>query len=905
MADAFLKYLQDYGSKALKDPQNIPEPDVSVPADKVLSLFKSLKNDVNSPLDVGIYCALQNIIHKTWKSMKADERNSLRSNLIAVAKNKINPIAMGRLSDAYLVAYQLSELKWPELADLIFKSNPKFEFLGYLFVRYCTTCNSAFFTQKVLDIMLVITELLESASTSVQTGLIIVFSNLNIQKVLQQKPEFYETIWKAVINVYSKDPERIHVLSQSLDNIFEKAPVLIEAKPKAISDALAAVKTDVSTAKVLIQLICYLSLENVKELLNKLKKASNSPVEITSAIYEGPLTDIQPSVLNEITQSLKSGKTDTELAVYAPFAAINKDYSILNEILDDKKVPRVLVGLKAFELMANDNIELDFIPDDDVLNKTVEYLSHSNQQIASAAFATMTSLIENDVFTQVDDSVLLLSQFDKITEANRPLFFKLVSSLLKVDGVEDEIVDKVFDFAYLLIRNNQKYSIECLHLFNVMFYSNEREELLTPIVDDLLPFAIKIIVNKDSNGLVQALRSIALFVSLEDDVDKKKITPLFPQIFDIADKDKSAKIKAEAAVSLITIALKFKDESMFQRCFDFISTFSKSSELPLVRACAKIGHSLIETKFAGPSLDKLCLIALGTSDPQGLNSLLRAIKNLMSVAKSDNILKLLDSLLDGTHPVYKRKNPSVFVDRNTQIFKFIRAACSYIPSREGVALEILIHRIHEVPISMFVVYLNSIVKYDTIPPNLAADLAKLLARSMDGSTPTIDEAVLDGLMKLVRNDKNVYNIDILASQMGYYWERMDDEGGWRAAVGTTLLELTGMGAEVEDDIINDILADYPFAGQIGRCEIGSKALVAIMDSSRKNNAIAPIVAKCLADVLTLSIQKMRELELTETTRNEMKRVLKKIFAQNKAIQTEIAKAFEEPERLKQRFQSLL
>lgn len=909
MSDSFLKSLQDYGTQILgiKDVSQIPEPSFTVPADKVLTLFKSLKNDANSPLDTGIYCAFPNIVQNTWESLKSDARTTLKANLITSSHNKINQKAMGRFADSFITVYQLSEYKWPELTDLILKSTTKFEFLGFLFVRYCSTCNSAFFTQKVLDIMQVITDYLDSAQTSVQTGLIIIFSNLNIQKVLQQKPEFYENIWNAIFNVYTKDPERIRILSQALDTMFDKVPVLIEDTPKAVSNAISSIKTDINLAKPLIQLICYLSLQSVKDLLTKLKKVTNPLVDVVSTIYEGPLSDIQPQIMKEIISFLKAGKSDIEIALYAPFAAVNKDQSILSEVLDDKKVNRVLVGLKAFEFMANDNVDQDFIPDDKVLEKTYKYLTHSNQQIATSSFLTMKSLIENDVFTQVDDCINLLSVFEKVAEPNRPNFFKLLTCMLKVDAVSDEIVDKIFDFTYILIRNDPKYSIECLHLFNVMFYTNERVELLTPVVEDLLPFSIKIIKEKNASGLVQALRSIALFISLDDNIDKKKITPLFPQIFDIADHGQTSKIKAEAAVSMITIALKYDDESLYQRCFNFISTFSKQpNDIPLIRACAKIAHSMIDTKYATPSLDLLCQDALIATEPVSLNSLLRAIKHLMEVAQSEKVLKLLESFLDGNHPIFRRRNPAIFVDRDTQILSFLVKCCSYSPERSPLIVEVLIRRVHEAPISMLVVYLKAINKFESISQPLSSNFAKFLARSMDGSTPTIDEIVLDSLMKLVRNDQKVYNIDILASQMTYYWERMEDEGGWRAAVGTTLLELAGYGAQIEDDLIVDVLADYPFSSQIGRCEIASKGIVKIMDNKNRNNSgIAPIVARCLADVLTLSIQKMRELELTETTRNEMKSVLKKIFDANPQIKNEIAKAFEQPERLKQRFQALL
>ena len=907
MAESLSKSLQAYGNSilSLKDSSKIPEPCFTVAAGDFLALLKSVKSDATSPQDVGLFCAARRGISDGWRSFSASDKENIKSSLLKASSSRMNKLVMGRFADAVIEAYKLSEYKWPELADFIFKATPKTEFHGFLFVRYCTTCNTAFYTQKALDIIMMISELIDGACTSVQTGLVVIFSNLNIQKALQQKPELYEAVWKAVLNVYTNDPERIRILSQALDAMFDKVPVLYDASPKAVVAAINNVKTDINSAKPLIQLICYLSLQNVKDLLAKIKAVKNAPVEIESALNDGPISEIPESITKELVPTLKNGKSDVEIAIYAPFAVANNDASILNEIMDDKKIPRVLVGLKAFEIFAKDNDEDEFVPDDEILGKTLLYLSHSNQEITTYAFAAMKSLIESDSFSQVDDCANLIAQFEKISESNRVHFFELLSALLKVEGIDDSIVDKVFDFAYLLIRNNSKYAIDCLHLFNVMFYSNERDELLTPVVDDLLPFAIQIIKNKESKGYVQALRAIALFVSLDDNIDKKKITPLFTQIFDIADHDKAPKNKAEAAVSLITIALKFKDESLFQRCYDYISVFSKSTELPLIRACAKIGHSLFDTKFAGPSLDALCQIALNTTDTAALNSLLRAIKNLMVVAKSQKVVTLLDALLSGSHPIYNHKNPSVFVDRETQIFKFIRHACDYIPEREPAIIETLIRRIHEVPISMFIVYLRAINKFDSIPTNLASILAKLLARSMDGSTPTIDEIVLDSLMKLIRNDKTVFNIDILASQMVYFWDKMEDEGGWRASVGCSILELTSMGAEVDDDVLTDVLADYPFANQVGRCEMASKSIVSIIDGPRNNTGIAPIIARCLADVLTLSVPKMRDLELTETTRNEMKRVIKKIFTQNKSILAEISKSFQEPERLKQRFQTLL
>lgn len=909
MSDTISKSLQDYGTKILpiKDASQIPEPEFSVQSQNVLNLFKLITNNSDSPLDIGIYCALPTIIRESWPALKQEEKDSLKAALITSSHNKINKIAMGRFADSYILTYQLSNFKWPEFADLIFKTSPKFELIGFLFVRYCSTCNSAFFKQKAADIVSIITELLDKAQTSVQTGLIIVFSNLDIQKVLQQNPDFYENIWRAILNVYANDAERIKVLSQAIDNMYEKVPVLIDADPKVVTDAIAALSNDLAPAKPLIQLMCYFSASVLKTLLTKLKNMTSPPTEIIEMLYNSSIADVQPQIMEEICAFLQPCKTDIDFALFAPFAAVNKTQTILTEILDDKKVVRVLIGLKALELMAKDNVDQDFIPDDAVLDKTVLYLTHANQEIALAAFSAMKSLIENDVFIQLDDCVSLLAAFEKVAEPNKPLYFKLVSSLLKVDAVEDDIVDKIFDFAYLLIRNHPQYSIDCLHLFNVMFFSAEREDLLTPIVDELLPFSIKIINDKDPKGLVQALRSVALFVSLEDSIDKKKITPLFPIIFDIADNGQTSKIKAEAATSMVTIALKFDDESLYQRCFNFISTFSKQPhEIALVRACSKIGHSMLNTKFAGPSLDLLCEDALHTTDPSALNSLLRAIKNLMTVATSPKVLDLLESLLTGAHPIYRRKDPANFVDRETQILKFFVRCCSYEPSRAPMIIEILVRRIHDVPISMFVVYLRAINKFDSIPTPLASDLARLLARSMDGSTPTIDENVLDTIMKLIRNDKTVYNIDILASQMSYYWDNMKDEGGWRAAVGTAILELAGLGAEVDNDIIVDVLADYPFSTQIGRCENASKGLVAIMNNTTRNNTeIAPIVAKCLADVLTLSVPKMRDLELTETTRNEMKRVLKAIFDHNTAIRDEIAKAYQEPERLHQRFQTLL
>jgi phenylpyruvate tautomerase PptA (4-oxalocrotonate tautomerase family) len=95
---------------------------------------------------------------------------------------------------------------------------------------------------------------------------------------------------------------------------------------------------------------------------------------------------------------------------------------------------------------------------------------------------------------------------------------------------------------------------------------------------------------------------------------------------------------------------------------------------------------------------------------------------------------------------------------------------------------------------------------------------------MSAATPFLNEIMLRFVMKIVRYRLPRFTIDIFLEEV------KDEDIGWRAALGTAILELCVFGAEMDEDVIQEVLSSEPFAAEFGKSHEATVALIQMVNS---------------------------------------------------------------------------
>jgi hypothetical protein len=667
-------------------------------------------------------------------------------------------------------------------------------------------------------------------------------------------------------------------LTPGLTELFERAnsPDRI---PQAVTLLLDSLTDDVEITRPLLRLIRYLPIEPIRILFDKLRliiEHKECHLEIIGIIYdEGCSSDPPENIFKELAAVYKEdSEDDSSLAIYAPLAAVASDYDILDEIINPRSPLRVQIALKSCEYMANDNVSLDFEPSEDVLDTILELLHDSMIELRTSAFSCLSSLIENDVFIEPDDIEELLATFPEILVEDYPTFFKLLQTLINVDELDHLSLEKVVDFAYLNLRVHNRLIRDSLKILK--WTAEAEESYVKCVVDDILPFALQLLDSSNEKEFGTAVNSILLYLSLEPEA----VIPFVDlnKLLHIAETHENERIKGKAGILFAALETRTgKDESV-----RIIDDFVCSKSLRLIRSAGEMGRFF---RTSSRVYQILSQAAMTIRDSKVLDTLLIALRQCLKVKLPGcDGIELAKTFLSGTHPIFNRKPPAAFHNRKSQIYRFL--ALVQMPEVERT----LLNWFTEAPFPMMGSHLEAISKL-TFSTNLYALWVKTFTRKMANSTPYLNEIMLGFVMKIIRIDHSSIDIDFLVSQLTYFLEEVNDEElGWRAALGTAILELCAFGAEMDEDVIQEVLSSYPFAAHFGKTREATVAMIVMVNSGQWDE-IKAAVAVSFTQALTMSMTSLKDHDIGIELRNEMLEMTTTIFNEDQRIRKGALEAF--------------
>jgi hypothetical protein len=840
-----------------------------VPAD-LLSLLQILAGGPEDSLQIGISNVALSVVNQNFSLLTASEIAGLKALLLACISRAQHEKSMERFADTVIDTYKRTGQDWPELIDFIFDPHNRNCVIGYLFVRFMGTVKAVFYEAHKPEIMGLVTDLLPICPIAVQTGLLLILSGVADRSDFEDSPELFDLAWGCALSVAS-DKNRVSKLIAGLTELFAKASH-IERTPAPVAAVLDSLAT-LDSARPLLRLVRYLPTAPIRALLDGLQQLADAAelhLEICDAVYsEACASDPPEAIFKELSLVYKEqSEEDSALALWAPLAAVASDHDILDEIVNPHSPLRLRIALKACEYMANENVSLDFEPSEDVLDTVLVLLHDSMPALRAAAFSCLAALIRNDVFVDPEYVEHLFDTFPDLLPDDYPPFFELLSILAHVDDLDHIALGAVFDFAYLNLRVHGRLVRDSLRVLR--WVADADEDLVKCVVDDLVPFAVALLESADERDFAVAVKSLLLYLSLEPEA----VVPFvdLPRLLEIADGGQNERVRGSAAVLFAALESRTDREESVR----IIEEFVREGSPALIKSAGQIGRFFCRNPRVYYALSK---VAASIRDSKVLDTVLVALRQCLKAGVPDcDGVALARLFLSGAHPIFNRKPPAAFHNRKSQIYRFLSRV--RIPEVE----ETLMHWFESAPFPMMGSHLEAISKL-TLSPALYARWVNIFTRKMANSTPFLNEIMLGFVMKIVKDDQSTIDIDFLVSQLTYFLEEVaDEELGWRDALGTAILELCALGAEMDEEVIKEVLSGYPFAAEFGKTRRATIALIAMVNSGEWDD-IRAAVAVSFAQVLTMSRAQLSDHDVGSELHAAMLEMTEQIFGQDRLIRT--------------------
>lgn len=910
--------LAEFGSQIMNpiDGVAILEPVCDINADQLVELVMKPQGDPESPLEVGIFNVLPHLLAYLWKDMTEEQREAIKSQLLKALSFNLHVKSDPRVADACIEVFNNCEKKWDALVDAVFSDNDK-RVQGFLFVRFVQACEPAFVEQNLDRIVEMVAKLLPQSPCYVQTGLMVILSGTDVSAAFKARPQLLELVWGAVLHIVTDEPEWTESIIPVIADLCEDAPELENETPKCVESAIEAIH-DVKSAQPVMHVVSFLSGPLLVKLLEKLNEVATVetkdevPVELIKMIDEAPFDMISDERMKLVSDLVKS-KIDSAagLVLFAPLSAHiattfgpDNIWAVVEKCLSQDPL-HICLGLKVFECISNYTDDLDFDLPDSLMYKFVEFLTHELESVKSAAFATLGSLIENDAFIHTDQVERLVKVYPSIVKPDLIRFFKLLRKVLRVEGLSDDVIVMLFKFAMSTVTESSDVLVraQCLSIISCVA-SQDADDLVVEEIKKLSPIAVELMKSDDPAGYSYASRVLVLFVSIAPDVCRRSVLSLLPKFFSISEgaSELSVKIQANVAVALASILVRLNIEKDFQKLVDIVKRFVESHENHLISAAAVITEILRSAK-AEINLKLyhlLASVALEVRDCVVFNALLNALRKILKSYEvpEDETLPLYTSILTGAHPIFNRRPPSIFTDKQTKIFSYLLAVAIRYPSQVERIAPAIVSWLTKAPpfmVSSYLELIEHLVEQKAVKGDAASQTVRILLNHIGLQRGTLEEVVAGIVMMIMKQDPNAVDKNELIAQFCEFWKKPNkkDSKGWRAQVGTGILELVALGATAEDDVINEIIATYPPDEEFGQADNMSLAIITILDdTTEKWNQVLPAAIRAFVNVLMLKKEERDALHIEASTAQKMKVSLKQALAKNPAIEREIRRGFQ-------------
>lgn len=881
--------LSSYGSEILSTNEaiSVQSPELSLNCQQIIDIFSQLPNNTDSPLFIGFFNCLAAKINANAKDFTKEQIQTLQAKLLQLINQPIHEKAVCGFSDSCITVLNIVNKEWPQIIDYVF-SNPTKELSGYLLVRLIGALGRSFVLKNENKVYPIISSLLPLCSISLKSSLITVIFSGNPDVAFTTQPTLLHNFWSAILTIYIEAPQRITFLEPLIEGIFHFAPKSLHQETDLIQSTLNKL-TSVEQAKPLLNLIQYMSVDAITSIINFFVEHIDDPIKLSETLYKGKLSDISDDVFDSIAKTLK-GNIDTlkGFATYIPFAAVSEDMSILEKV-ESKDEATACIAMTGLALMSNDNDDLEFEPPQEILNFVIYSLISDSKALRDAAYHTLGKLIKNDVIIDDENTILITHMYKKIKEEDTEKFFKLLRLILDVVDVDKEVVEKIFDFAYIKIRQSDKNADNFLRLF-CEIDGVHNEDVVLYVVEDLFPIAINILNQPISYPSISAARSLLLFLHLNQKLIAPHIRNLVPLFYKTAQESTDIKIKGSFGVFFADAIVTLKISERFSEAVSMVEKYIQSDNTKLMKYASVMAGYLAKTQYGLQIFNYLYPIALKDTNPKTLNPILEALHTLNIYADGCDSMPLAESFMSLKHPIYGRKSIAMFNDRKTNIPLYLQSVAMRLPLETPRIVSVLIQWFDAAPRSMYSVYLDALNSL-TVDKENAIRFVNLLNERIRGLSSALDEVMLGIIMKFIRKDQSLLDITAFCDKLVDFWKGFDDQNGWEASVGSAILELARMGMKVEYDVVEDIMSCYPFDPDYGKCAPLTESIIDMLESEKWTDLV-PIVGQCFSDFLTLRITEYLKFDIDKHTAYEIKRVLKAILETNPPLTQKIMQEYQ-------------
>jgi hypothetical protein len=919
-----VEVIRAFGEKILSGDPFVEEPTISVTPDELTSLLSIPAGDPLSAVEVGFFNVLYHLIFENWISIDP-LIPGIQSKLVEFIRAPLNNHSVEPLADVCIELYKRARLNWPELINAVFDETP-LPITSFLLPGVIFWNDNAFVSSNESKIFGPFERLLVEADTRAQVALLNALPKAVSEKVFASRPGLLDAAWTSAIRILTEYPGRWTYFRPFLEELF-----IGEANQPSAAAAIAAI-SDEKSAEIVLQLIACLNGESLLAFLGKLDDIAAAaisetglvPRELIAAIDKAALDEISEANLKVIAEFVRQRvEKESGLALFAAFFAVigleygpEDAFSVIANCFAHQDSIRICLGLKCFECVSgySDNVAFE-IPD---FSPHLSLLSTDSEVVRAAAFAALSGLIENGVFISEKDVNALLEQYPRISEGNCLQFFKLLRKLLRVEEVAGEVVDLVADFAAETLKTAQAAIVRAQLLSIICAVGGVREEALPEASPELVTVAADLLKSNESATFTFASRALAMFVSEKPELARRPASSLLPKLFDIAagTLQVAPKTQGNVALALTSVVICLDRSQEFPRIVNMVSAFLESREPHLVESAAAIAEVMRNADDSATLLSLFRLLAASasaTADHSQLDAVLNAARKILKTEAipEDDVAPLLELILSGRHRVFERKLPALFEDKQTAIHGFLKAVAVRFPGRVPAIRAFVLDWFYQCPPYLLASFLEAIAFLADggfITGEAGTRTAGVLLAGIAPGEDDMNEVLLGNLVTLVKADPTILDKDRLVAALLLYWEDLtkhDHTAGWRAQLGTGILELCALGAELDDDVVHEVLADFPYDARYGKATDLSKAICTMMDDpTGKWNHIAPAVGKT---ILSLLIRKdaITEHSLAQPVVDSLRRVLKKIFVSSPSVERELKKPYLKNRPLLNRLNSLL
>lgn len=547
-------------------------------------------------------------------------------------------------------------------------------------------------------------------------------------------------------------------------------------------------------------------------------------------------------------------------------------------------------------------------------------LVDKDKRIQKFANKAVKQMISSQICYTKQAATLIISQFSKYTEEQRPLFFGLLSRFLDNEETPQlAIVQKIYDFSIPLLKSEDPNLVA--HGIEVL---SEIASLSFDYIGEALNAAFDAAINLSSHK--QYFSEISnFFLSISQNSPQYKAAQIeekLPILVDSLTDEESGtrKKRLERAESLSSIIIGNKKEKVNTELLSKIIKFTIDSieDGETIYICALVIalSKQLDEESAKLIFKKFEKLGREETDSVKLNSILHTMKKLMKLYSIDSIDFVTDILNGnikyfGGLPVYTVQDPK------TMIFLFITMYVRKFPQKSAEICDKLID---------FVPNVSYVLLPSILEPIATGITTEIVSKDKTGQLcssilETLDKLILDDDLEICACIEILRTVNKQYSSLDYpktltvlkqllESSQENEELPLEGTIIHFIFELilneleNNSDAQLDNEFILNIVKKLPLPPQMRySAEIMSMLTNDFMPNQEKFGFMS--FQGLLSIVELLISQNISQYELPTDLVSKMKALLKQKLKEDKALERQISKSFQNSRPKQNRFSKLL